>query len=223
MEKKKLVGILAVTVMTVPLIFTGCGKGAEEVPTTDAVVESVVETVVESAVETIEADLANEGIEVTPTIEAEEAEEVEEVDTSPIYVTTMLTVGEIDVYAEADETAEVIGMLPKDTEVSVLGILHESDFFQVQYDEETVAYIRTVDLCDLWGEYDEKNNLSENETADFDPSILVTDSSGLTDEEWIQFLAEHGFEGASLYDPSKDTECDLSSKGLVGARGGIIQ
>ena len=236
MDSKKFKLVLAMTVITVPLAFTGCGKDVEEVPVEDtqASVESTINTEVN---ETIEEDLADEGIGVdestpTPTPTPEVTEEV--LDTDPMYITTMLTVSEVNVFATADETAEVIGTLPENTEVSTLGILHEAQFYQVQYDDATVGYIRTVDLCDLVGEYEEPTedvttnvevvepeSVTEETPAPEANNSLPSDSNlgGLTDQQLQDILIESGFGGASEgydpYAPVPEFEMDWDSTGAI--------
>ena len=126
MKKNELRALLAVTVIAVPLVFTtGCGKKAETTP-----VDTITETVSPTPIpETIEEDLTDEGIEVTPTPEEEEV-----LDDSEMYVGDMYAVGEISVYAEPSEDAEVISTLSDGEKVTALGILHEAEFYKVSTD-----------------------------------------------------------------------------------------
>lgn len=191
MKKNELRALLAVTVIAVPLVFTtGCGKKEETTP-----VDTITETVTETPIpETVEEDLVNEGIEVTPTPEAEET-----LDDSEMYVGDMYAVGEISVYAEPSEDAEVISTLADGEKVTSLGILHEAEFYKVSTDT-LEGYVRTVDLEDEGGDYTEENNevVTAEETAPdetkpeetADPNVVVVD--GRTYENGISYDADAG-------------------------------
>ena len=217
--------VKALIVIAVPLVLTGCGKKAETTP-----VDTITETVTETPIpETVEEDLVNEGIEVTPTPEVEETETLDE---SAFYVTTLYAVGEISVFAEPSEDAEVIGTYTTREEVSTLGILHEAEFYKVQYDETTTGYVRTVDLEDEAGSYDEETNselVEETPETDVEEGVttetgieetpapetnnsLPSDSNlgGLTDQQIEDILIDSGFGDEYIHDPSQDTELELN-------------
>lgn len=166
------------------------------------------------------------GIEVTPTI-SPEVEETETLDESAFYVTTLYAVGEISVFAEPSEDAEVIGTIADHVGVSTLGLLHEAEFYKVQYDETTTGYVRVVDLEEESGSYDEETNselVEETPETDVEEEVttetgieetpapetnnsLPSDSNlgGLTEEEIQDILIQDGFGGASEgYDPNAE-------------------
>ena len=191
MKKNELRALLAVTVIAVPLVFTtGCGKKTEA-PADTVVTEAVSPTPI---LETVEEDLADEGIGVTPTPEAEET-----LDDSEMYIGDMYAVGEISVYAEPSEDAEVISTLADGEKVTSLGILHEAEFYKVSTDT-LEGYVRTVDLEDEGGDYTEENNevVTADETAPeetkpeetADPNVVVVD--GRTYENGISYDADAG-------------------------------
>ena len=186
--------VLAVTVIAVPLVFTtGCGKKAEA-PADTVVTETVTETPIP---ETVEEDLVNEGIEVTPTPEAEET-----LDDSEMYVGDMYAVGEISVYAEPSEDAEVISTLSDGEKVTALGILHEAEFYKVSTDDTLEGYVRTVDLEDEGGDYTEENNevVTAEETAPeetkpeetADPVVDTANGVSYDSEAGILYVVENG-------------------------------
>lgn len=244
MDSNKFKLVLAMTVLTVPLACTGCGKDVEEVPVDDtqASVESTINTEVN---ETIEEDLADEGIEVTPT-PTPEVEETETLDESAFYVTTLYAVGEICVFAEPSEDAEVIGTIADRVGVSTLGLLHKAEFYKVQYDETTTGYVRVVDLEEESGSYDEETNselVEETPETDVEEGVttetgieetptpetnnsLPSDSNlgGLTEEEIQDILIQDGFgDPEYIYDPSQDEEFTLGQSGTDTSGGCTIQ
>ena len=194
MDSNKFKLVLAMTVLTVPLVFTtGCGKKAETTP-----VDTVTETVSTTPIpETIEEDLTDEGIEVTPTPEAEEV-----LDDSEMYVGDMYAVGEISVYAEPSEDAEVISTLSDGEKVTALGILHEAEFYKVSTDDTLEGYVRTVDLEDEGGDYTEENNevVTAEETAPeetkpeetADPVVDTANGVSYDSEAGILYVVENG-------------------------------
>ena len=139
MKKNELRALLAVTVIAVPLVFTtGCGKKAETTP-----VDTITETVSPTPIpETIEEDLADEGIEVTPTPEAEET-----LDESMAGTYYVISEDGIPAYGENDLGSEVVETIPYDTEVTVLGMSTETNLFKVQL---TASADDSAEANSLW-------------------------------------------------------------------------
>ena len=139
MKKNELRALLAVTVIAVPLVFTtGCGKKAETTP-----VDTITETVSPTPIpETIEEDLADEGIEVTPTPEAEEV-----LDESMAGTYYVISEDGIPAYGENDPDSEVVETIPYDTEVTVLGMSTETNLFKVQL---TASADDSAEANSLW-------------------------------------------------------------------------
>ena len=156
MKRKK--SVLVVTILAILVVFSGCGN------TDDTVVASQTDMNVSDG---IEDGLADMGI----TVETET--EAEELDADAIYVTDMLTVGKINVYSENSEDSDIIGELEEGVTVSVLGMYHVSQFYQVQYNDTTIGYVRTVDLCDIHGEYEG----ADSTTAPEDTTVSGSTSS----------------------------------------------
>lgn len=151
MEKKKMIAVLAITVMAVPLVLSGCGKDIDGVPVEDTQVS--VESTVESEVnETIEEDLADVGIEVTPTPEATPAPTPEvnkvEIDTS-MADTYYIIIQDQNIYKEPDINSDVITTCIVDTMITVSGIHEESGMFEVvDADGAVIGYVDSG-FCDL--------------------------------------------------------------------------
>ncbi len=154
MDSKKFKLVLAMTVLTVPLAFTGCGKDVEEVPVDDTVVESTTNTEVN---ETIEEDLTDEGIEVIPTPEATltptPEPEVSTLDESMSGTYYVITEEGIPYYAENDTTSDVLGTLVYDTEVTALGMSTETNLFQIELADGTTAWVSSDNLDVVKGGY----------------------------------------------------------------------
>lgn len=202
MRKKDVRALLTVTVITVPLVFaTGCGKKTDNTAV-EPTVRAEITATIEEQVETIEESVA----ESIPDVSFEEPDET--LDESELYVGDMYAIGEVSVYAEPSEDAEVIGTLSDGEKVSVLGILHEAEFYKVSTDT-LEGYVRTVDLEDENGLYDEETNTdTEENSGEQKTSNSQTSSSnagGLSDEELQSILNQYGFGDPSYqYDPSKD-------------------
>ena len=191
MDSKKFKSVLAVTVIAVPLVFTtGCGKKTEA-PADTVVTETVTETPIpETIEETVE--------ETIPDVTIPEEEVL---DDSEMYVGDMYAVGEISVYAEPSEDAEVISTLSDGEKVTALGILHEAEFYKVSTDT-LEGYVRTVDLEDEGGDYTEENNevVTAEETAPeetkpeetADPVVDTANGVSYDSEAGILYVVENG-------------------------------
>ena len=164
MESKKIKLVLAMTVIAVPLVFTGCsgcGKSVDEVPVDDAVVESTTNTDVN---ETIEEDLADAGIVVTPETTPEaDASTLDESMSGTYYV---IAEEGIPYYAEDDTTSDVLGTLVYDTEVTALGMSTETNLFQIELEDGTKAWVESGNLDVVKGGY----QVVDDDTATETPS-----------------------------------------------------
>ena len=207
MDNKKMMAVLAVTVLAIPVAMSGCGKSSEEVPADDTVV-SVDEsnTVVN---DTIEEDLSDMGIVV-------------ESDLDESMAGTYYVIAEdgIPYYAEDDTTSEVLGTLAYDTEVTSLGMSLKTNLFQIELEDGTKVWVENGDLDTFRGGYDEEVNLVKDEdtetkeepeyTPQTNNSLPADSNSGsLTDAEFNAILEQYGFapqdntSGSSGgYDPS---------------------
>ena len=226
MDNKKMMAVLAVTVLAIPVAMSGCGKSSEEVPADDTVV-SVDEsnTVVN---DTIEEDLSDMGIEV-------EDNNLDESMAGTYYV---IAEDGIPYYAEDDTTSEVLGTLAYDTEVTSLGMSLKTNLFQIELEDGTKVWVENGDLDTFRGGYDEEVNLVKDEdtetkeepeyTPQTNNSLPADSNSGsLTDAEFNAILEQYGFapqdntSGSSGgYDPSApipefqwDDSVDLSGLG----------
>ena len=120
--------LITFVVIAVPLVFaTGCGKKTDNTAVEPTVQAEITATIEEQA-ETIEESVA----ESIPDITFEEPDET--LDESEEYAGVMYAVGEVSIFAEPSGDAEVIGTLSEGEEVSVLGILHEAEFYKVSTD-----------------------------------------------------------------------------------------
>ena len=169
MKKSELRALLAVTVIAVPLVFaTGCGKKTTPAPVGSEPV--VQETVPYSTpeddpnVQTPES-LPDDVVSVTPTEPQITEPEGEVLDTDSMYICDMYAVSDISVYEEPVEGGSVIATVAKGGKVSVLGILHEAQFYKVSY-ETFEGYVRLVDLEDENGLYDEITNQERLENSE---------------------------------------------------------
>ena len=105
------------------------------------------------------------GIEVSPTEPQITEPEGEILDTDSMYICDMYAVSDISVYEEPVEGGNVIATVAKGGKVSVLGILHEAQFYKVS-SETFEGYVRLVDLEDELGLYDEITNQERLENSE---------------------------------------------------------
>ena len=208
MSRKHMIAVLAVTMLTIPVALTGCAtEGVEDLnQTSEVVVEAVSENDVS---ETIEEDLASEGI----VIEDEDA-----LDDSALYVGDRYCVGQVNVYAEPSESAEIVGTLADQTVVQVMGIHHVSQFYKASVDGEEVGYIRTVDLTEF-GEYNEETDLVEEEetteTVSESQTIAGDNDSqiNVNPDDPLGILEQGGFGDEWTHDPGQDEDFQMTSGG----------
>ena len=216
MKRNEFKALLAVSVIAVPLVFaTGCGKKTDNTavePTVQAEITATIEAQAETIEESVEESMPDVSFDET-------------LDESEEYVGVMYAVGEVSIFAEPSEDAEVIGTLSEGEEVSVLGILHEAEFYKVSTDT-LEGYVRTVDLMDENGLYDEEKNADTSDSSSSDSTYTQesknslpssSNTGGLTDEELQAILEQGGFGDPSyMYDPANDdgpTELDYDTTG----------
>ncbi len=211
MERKHIMAVLAVTMLAIPVSLTGCSSAVEELPveTSEIVSEVISDTEVS---ETIEEDLSDMGIEV---------EESDALDDSDIYITTMYCTGNINVYVEPSETAEILGTLADQTAVSTLGIHHISQFFKVELDDGTIGYIRTVDLTEF-GEYNEETDLVADEETTSESQAGTGNVGGAggnnpqtntNPDDPLGILEQGGFGDEWTHDPGQDEDFQMTPGG----------
>ena len=191
MKKNELRALLAVTVIAVPLVFTtGCGKKAEA-PADTVVTETVSPTPIP---ETIEEDLTDEGIEVTPTPEAEET-----LDESMAGTYYVISEDGIPAYGENDLDSEVVETIPYDTEVTVLGMSTETNLFKVQL---TASADDSAEANSLWVSSEFLDTVrggyvpvdDESEAPSEDPTAPTTENtsdlpSSFAGQDWYEALS----------------------------------
>ena len=190
MRKKRLIGALAVTVLTISVSLIGCGKDSVPAESNTVVMEDQTDVVVN---ETSKEDSANMGIEV-------------ESDLDESMAGTYYVIAEegIPYYAEDDTTSEVLGTLAYDTEVTSLGMSLKTNLFQIELEDGTKVWVENGDLDTFRGGYDESVNLVKDEdtetkeepeyTPQTNNSLPADSNSGsLTDAEFNAILEQYGF------------------------------
>ena len=193
MDNKKMMAVLAVTVLAIPVAFSGCGKA--DAPTVDEPVDdTVVETQTNTEVnDTIEEDLSDMGIEVKSDLDESMA--------GTYYV---IAEDGIPYYEEDDTTSEVLGTLAYDTEVISLGMSLKTNLFQIELEDGTKVWVENGNLDTFRGGYDESVNLVKDEdtetkeepeyTPQTNNSLPADSNSGsLTDAEFNAILEQYGF------------------------------
>ena len=216
MDNKKMMAVLAVTVLAIPVAMSGCGKSSEEVPADDTVV-SVDEsnTVVN---DTIEDDLSDMGI----VVDEPEVEEEDILDESSVNYDTLYATSNINVYGEPSEDSDIVSTFETDSKVQTSGVYHKAAFYRVTYldgaGQETYGYVRVVDLSPFKGGYNEEEHLVQES----DTTTTTTNSQTTTDNPLAglpplspepvspqteqSIMEKYGFGDAGNYDPSQDTE-----------------
>ena len=231
MDNKKMMAVLAVTVLAIPVAMSGCGKSSEEVPADDTVV-SVDEsnTVVN---DTIEEDLSDMGI----VVDEPEVEEEDILDESSVNYDTLYATSNINVYGEPSEDSDIVSTFETDSKVQTSGVYHKAAFYRVTYldgaGQETYGYVRVVDLSPFKGGYSEQNNVTpESDTTTNSHTTTDNPLAGLpplspepvSPQTEQSILEKYGFSDAGNYDPSQDTEYVFGQGGTEGMiNGGTIQ
>ena len=234
MDNKKMMAVLAVTVLAIPLTMSGCGNSSEEVPADDTVV-SVDEsnTVVN---DTIEDDLSDMGI----VVDEPEVEEEDILDESSVNYDTLYATSNINVYGEPSEDSDIVSTFETDSKVQTSGVYHKAAFYRVTYldgaGQETYGYVRVVDLSPFKGGYNEEEHLVQES----DTTTTTTNSQTTTDNPLAglpplspkpvspqteqSILEKYGFSDAgSNYDPSQDTEFSMDNIDVSGIPAHTVQ
>ena len=216
MDNKKMMAVLAVTVLAIPVAFSGCGKA--DAPTVDEPVDdTVVETQTNTEVnDTIEEELSDMGI----VVDEPEVEEEDILDESSVNYDTLYATSTINVYGEPSEDSDIISTFETDSKVQTSGVYHKAAFYRVTYTDstgqETYGYVRVVDLSPFKGGYSEQNNVTpESDTTTNTQTTTDNPLAGLpplspepvSPQTEQSILEKYGFSGAgSNYDPSQDEE-----------------
>ena len=211
MDSKKFKLVLAMTVLTVPLAFTGCsgcGQSVDNVPVDDTVVESTTATDVN---ETIEGDLADEGIVVTP--ETTPEVEVSQLDESMSGTYYVIAEEGIPYYAEDDTTSSVLGTLVYDTEVTALGMSTETNLFQIELADGTTAWVSSEFLDTVRGGYTPSDD--ESEAPSEDPTAPTAEN---TSDLPSSFAGQDWYEALS---PAEKAEVDEALSNAHNGVGGV--
>ena len=200
MKRNEFKALLAVSVITVPLVFsTGCGKKTEA-PADTASTVAVTETMV---AETIEDGLANMGIELETKVSIDET-----LDKSMAGTYYVISEDGISAYGENDLDSDVVETIPYDTELTVLGMSTDTNLFKVSNADGTYVWVSSDGLDTVRGGLQE--SVSEEPAPDESDTATKgseTASNGDTLEDikkqdWYQSLTPA--ERASLDDYFKN-------------------
>ena len=227
MDNKKMMAVLAVTVLAIPVAFSGCGK--TDAPTVDEPVDdTVVETQTNMEVnDTIEEDLSDMGI----VVDVPEVEEEDILDESSVNYDTLYATSTINVYGEPSEDSDIVSTFETDSKVQTSGVYHKAAFYRVTYldgaGQENYGYVRVVDLSPFKGGYNEEEHLVQES----DTTTTTTNSQTTTDNPLAglpplspepvspqteqSIMEKYGFGDAGNYDPSQDTEYVFGSSGYT--------
>lgn len=205
MDNKKMMAVLAVTVLAIPVAFSGCGKA--DAPTVD---EPVDDTVVESQTntevnDTIEEDLSDMGIVV----------EDNTLDTT--YEGTYYVVNADGIYVLGSTTdpTDFIAEFPFDTEFKAVGLETSTSMLKVELEDGTFGWVYNGESIST-----ERLVVEESKTPSETPSSSAesttttaqesnTNLGDISDEEmnalFEQFgLNQGGASGSATFDPNVD-------------------
>lgn len=213
--------ILVVTILAIPVAFSGCGKAVDDVPADDTIVESQTDINVSDG---IEDGLADMGITVETETDVPDVIEEEEdiLDESEVNYDTLYATSNINVYSEPSEESDIVCTYETDSRVHTSGLYHKAQFYRVTYTDSTgqevYGYVRVVDLTPFKGGYSEENNVTPESTQGSSDKPLaglpLLPPSTMSPEEEQALYEKYGFSGAgSNYDPSQDEEYVLGQSG----------
>ena len=236
MDNKKMMAVLAVTVLAIPVAFSGCGK--TDAPTVDEPVDdTVVETQTNTEVnDTIEEDLSDMGI----IVDEPEVEEEDILDESSVNYDTLYATSTINVYGEPSEDSNIVSTFETDSKVQTSGVYHKAAFYRVTYlngaGQEVYGYVRVVDLSPFKGGYNEEEHLvQESDTTTTTTNTQTTTDNPLaglpplspepvSPQTEQSILEKYGFSDAgSNYDPSQDTEIIFGQGDYSDGVGVVVQ
>lgn len=221
MDNKKMLAVLAVTVLAIPLTMSGCGNSSEEVPADDTVV-SVDEsnTVVN---DTIEEDLSDMGIEV-------------ESDLDTTYEGTYYVVNADGIYVLGSTTdpTDFIAEFPFDTEFKAVGLETSTSMLKVELEDGTFGWVYNGESISTERlVVEESKTPSETQSSSAESTTTTAQESNtnlgdISDEEmnalFEQFgLNQGGASGGATFDPNvddgvvEDLDFDFSNMDLSDA------
>lgn len=183
MDNKKFKLSLAITVLAIPLTFTGCSGcgGNKDIEDIASGIESIEESEVK---DTIEEDLADEGIivdtqtqesEVTPTPTPEA--DISTLDTSMAGTFYVIAKDGIPYFAEDDESSEVLGTFEYDTVLTSVGMSTETSLFRIELADGSFVWVSSEYLDTVRGGYNPSATPSET------PSDTQPDESTPSESE----------------------------------------
>ena len=190
MKYKEVKVLLAITVLSVGLTMSGCGKKSE-------VVEPPVQTV-----ETVETT-------PEPVTMPEETEPVVDgnLDTS-LAGTYFIVTEEQNLYKESNQASDVLDTYPIDTEITVSGLYGDTGLFQVvDADGVILGYVDSA-FCDTvkGGYIPEDTTESTTEPAD---TTTTSEGIGLTEEDL-------GITQEELNEAIQQAQPQIGDNGIIG-------
>lgn len=174
MKNKEVKILLAVTVLSVGMAMSGCGKQTEAVEP-PVVVEQVSEN-----------DVSDNTPEVTP--EPTQTPEVVDGNLDTTLAGTYYIITEDqNLYKECNQASEVVDTLPIDSEIIVSGLYGDTGLFQVvDADEVILGYVNS-EFCDtVKGGYvptSEDGSTTPEESTPSEGTGLTEEDLGITQEE----------------------------------------
>lgn len=228
MDNKKMMAVLAVTVLAIPVAFSGCGKA--DAPTVDEPVDdTVVETQTNTEVnDTIEEDLSDMGIVVE-----------EQLDTNYEGTYYVVNADGIYVLGSTDDPTDFVAEFPFDTEFKAVGLETSTSMLKVELEDGTFGWVYNGESIST-----ERLVVEESKTPSETPSSSTesttttaqesnTNLGDISDEEmnalFEQFgLNQGGASGSATFDPNVDDGMvddgiDWGSADLTGLGKGQIQ
>lgn len=227
MRKKRLIGALAVTVLTISVSLIGCGKDSVPAESNTVVVEDQTDVVVN---ETSKEDSADMGIEV-------------ESDLDTTYEGTYYVVNADGIYVLGSTTdpTDFIAEFPFDTEFKAVGLETSTSMLKVELEDGTFGWVYNGESIST-----ERLVVEESKTPSETPSSSAesttttaqqsnTNLGDISDEEMNALFEQFGLNqgtggggGSVSFDPNVDDgvgeDIDFSVSGdLTGGGKGQIQ
>ena len=220
MRKKRLIGALVVTVLTISVSLIGCGKDSVPAESNMVVVEDQTDVVVN---ETSKADSADMGIEVKS-------------DLDTTYEGTYYVVNADGIYVLGSTTdpTDFVAEFPFDTEFKAVGLETSTSMLKVELEDGTFGWVYNGESIST-----ERLVVEESKTPSETPSSSAesttttaqesnTNLGDISDEEmnalFEQFgLNQGGASGGAAFDPNvddgvvEDITFDFSNTDMTGA------
>lgn len=210
MKSRRLIAVLTVATLTVIMTVCACGNEDTMQDASPSSNEAVVEVTSTDAVETEDNEVVVGATETPSENEVSENVVVVEEDLDPldenVFSSELYALPETNVYAEPSDTSDIIATLEEGTPVSILGIHHVSEFYKVSLDDNTIGYIRLVDLS----EYASEEEAIDAVTDDVD--AVTTEEAGDSETESTQPPADSTGTGG---DTSSSSTSDNSSSSAI--------